>query len=141
MHGLQTIVFLSRSNSEAAAHLNASDPGRNEQRRAEADLAEALARIANDVFSAGPCDGCPDMEECDAEGASVTEAPQTVRRFPPDFSVIRHGDAAWALPLTANGRTVAGKVIPTGTPRYGLHYILTGTEGLAIAASLEAACK
>ena len=37
------------------------------------------------------------------------------------------------------GQTIAAKIIPPGTRRYGLHYILTGEEGLAIAASIEAA--
>ena len=122
MHGLQTIVFLNRNNREVAAHQNASDPGRNQQRRAEADLQEALSFL--DTV----------MQDLGTEEARQVSVP-----FPPDFSVIRHTDEVWVLPLTSNGQTIAAKIIPPGTRRYGLHYILTGEEGLAIAASIEAA--
>lgn len=148
MHGLLEIVFLNNANREARAHLNASDPGRKEQRRAEADLAEAIARISGALFGQADeqpeneCDGCPaiDLGLCDGKG-SENAAPVTgkANRFPPDFSVIRHADEVWVLPLTSTGQTIAAKIIPEGTRRYGMHYILTGDEGFAIAASIEAA--
>jgi len=124
MHGLQTIVFLNQNN-RARAHLNATDPGHREQRRAEADLAEAL-KFLDAVIGPAP-DG----------GGQLGD--QQRLNFPPDFSVTRHADEAWVLPLTSNGQTLAAKIIPPGTRRYGLHYILTGEEGLAIADSIRAA--
>lgn len=122
MHGLQTIVFLNRNNQEGAALANARDPGHNEQRRAEADLQEALSFL-----------------EAVMQDLGTEEARQVSAPFPPDFSVIRHADEAWVLPLTSQGQTIAAKVIPAGTRRYGLHYILTGEEGLAIADSIKSA--
>lgn len=131
MHGLLEIQFLNRNNREAAATNNARDPGHSQQRRAEADLAAAVANLF--AITGGDdavCEACPEKAECHTPVGT---------RFPRDFSVIRHSDEAWVLPLTSNGQTIAAKIIPDGTRRYGLHYILTGEEGLAIADSIASA--
>lgn len=130
MHGLLEIQFLNLNNREAAATNNARDPGHSQQRRAEADLEEALGHVASALFGRDACETCPEKAECHAPVDT---------RFPRDFSVIRHADEAWVLPLTSNGQTIAARVFPAGTRRYGLHYILTGEEGLAIADSIQAA--
>jgi len=106
---------------------NAADPGNIRAARAQADLDEAMRNLGRAL----------------AEAVAVDEeaGPTTQRRlnFPPDWSITRHADAYWALPLTITARTVAASIIPAGTPRYGLHYILEGEVGAAIAESLIAA--
>ena len=134
MHGLQEIIFLNRNNRQVAARQNASDPGHNNARRAEKDLSEALNFLDAVLSSLDECETCPEKAECESAAAE-----NKATRFPRDFSVIRHADEAWVLPLTSQGQTVAAKVIPAGTRRYGLHYILTGEEGLAIANSIASA--
>lgn len=119
MHGLCTLAYLN-ANANAAAEQNARDPGQNNARRAHAEMSEALSRV---IF--------------EAAAAVATETP---RNFPPEFSITRHGDNHWVLPLTGTARNVCDAVMPAGTPRYGLHYILHADElGNAIVESLRAA--
>jgi hypothetical protein len=106
MHGLQTIIFLNANNREAAATRNARDPGHNETRRAEADLADALAGL-NALLS-----GDPEPES----------SPQV--SFGTDFVFQVHGTEGWLLPISHRGREIASRIFPDGFRRYGLHYIL-----------------
>lgn len=106
MHGLRTIIFLNRNNREAAARLNASDPGHRETRRAEDDLAEAVARAL--VPEAGADQG--------------TTSPTT--EFGHDFFFQVHGTEGWLLPISNRGRDICNRMFPAGSRRYGLHYIL-----------------
>jgi len=134
MHGLPTLTFLNARYHEQ--HMsNAADPGNVRAARAQANLDEALNNLARSLDDAIAAD-----EAVTEVVAGVAEASQQRRlNFPPDWSITRHADAYWALPLTITARTVAASIIPAGTPRYGLHYILEGEVGAAIAESLIAA--
>ena len=134
MHGLSTLTFLNDRYHEQ--HMsNARDPGNVRAARAQVNLDEATRNLALALDRAIAADDA-------AAGilGGVAEASQQRRlNFPPDWSITRHADAYWALPLTVTARTVAASIIPAGTPRYGLHYILEGEVGAAIAESLIAA--
>lgn len=117
MHGLKTLSYLN-GNREAAEHAHAADPGRNAARAAEERLVEALAHVANSLEEYAML--------ADAEPGPQVEAIRRARA--PEWSVTRHGDEYWALPLTAQARTVAQAIIPPGTRRYGMHYILAADD-------------
>lgn len=121
MHGLQTLVYLNQNN-QAKHDQNARDPGNALGRRSHEALQEAVSRI----------------DAAFRETVTGKQVQKTVP-FPPDFSIIRHTDEYWVLPLTVKGRTIAGKMIPENTRRYGLHYILEGDLGKAIVDSIQAA--
>lgn len=110
MHGLQTTIWLNTNNREAAAYLNANDPGHANSRRAETELAEAVPRFKDLLV--------PDLQP---KGSVRTE--QTLS-FGPDFIFQAHGTEGWLLPISARGREIAGRMFPAGFRRYGLHYIL-----------------
>lgn len=105
MHGLSTIVFLNANNLEAAAIMNATDPGHSNARRAEAELAEAVSRLAEDAT------GHP-----------------TGTEFGNDFIFAVHDTEGWLLPINRKGRDIAARVFPDRFRRYGLHYILDLTS-------------
>lgn len=114
MHSLRTMAFL-HDNLASQARMNAADPGRTEATAAEARLMDALAHVA---------DALEDL-------ATEADSPQVeaVRRArAPEWSVTRHGDEFWALPLTGQARTLAQAIIPPGTRRYGMHYILAADD-------------
>lgn len=114
MHSLRTMAFL-HDNLASQARMNAADPGRTEATAAEARLMDALAHAA---------DALEDL-------AAAADSPQVeaVRRArAPEWSVTRHGDEYWALPLTGQARTLAQAIIPPGTRRYGMHYILAADD-------------
>lgn len=113
MHSLRTMAFL-HDNLAGQARMNATDPGRIAARAAEERLVEALAYVANSLEEYAVL--------ADAEPGPQVEAVRRARA--PEWSVTRHGDEYWALPLTAQARTVAQAIIPPGTRRYGMHYIL-----------------
>ncbi len=115
MHGLQTIVFLNANNREAAAQANARDPGHNETRRADADLAAAVQRVTELLDAAAPA-------ATEAEPSAAFPAP--VLAFGADFSFQAHGTEGWLLPISSRGREIASRMFPDGFRRYGLHYIL-----------------
>lgn len=116
MHGLNTLSYLN-ANAEAAAHNRAADPGNTRARSAEARLMEALAHVA-------------DVLEYIAEEADTPQA-ENIRRArapAPEWSVVRHGDEYWVLPLTGQARSLAQAIIPPGVRRYGMHYILPADD-------------
>ena len=125
MHGLQTIVFLNNANREAKAFLNATDPGHNQQRRAEADLATALDGVVTALNT--------------LTGGGVDEASEL--KAPSDFKITRHGSEFWVLPLTSFAQTAASRLTPPGTRRSGLFFILEGKDGQAIADTLASLNK
>jgi hypothetical protein len=126
MHGLSTLTFLNDRYHEQHTS-NAADPGRVRDARAQNDLDRALENLSRSI------------DEVIAADQGAVPEQQRRLNFPPDWSITRHADAYWALPLTVTARTVAASIIPAGTPRYGLHYILEGEVGAAIAESLIAA--
>ena len=114
MHSLRTMAFL-HDNLASQARMNAADPGHTEATAAEARLMDALAHVA---------DALEDL-------ATEADSPQVeaVRRArAPEWSVTRHGDEFWALPLTGQARTLAQAIIPPGTRRYGMHYVLAADD-------------
>jgi hypothetical protein len=117
MHSLRTMAFL-HDNLASQARMNATDPGRIAARAAEERLVEALAYVANSLEEYAVL--------ADAEPGPQVEAVRRARA--PEWSVTRHGDEFWALPLTAQARTVAQAIIPPGTRRYGMHYILAADD-------------
>lgn len=114
MHGLKTMAFL-HDNQAAAAHQRAADPGNTQARAAEERLMEALNHVA-------------DVIEEIAQEADSPQVESIRRARQPEWSVGRHGDEWWALPVTAQARTTALAIIPTGTRRYGMHYILDAND-------------
>lgn len=114
MHGLNTLSYLN-ANADAAAHARAADPGRVGARSAESRLMEALAHVA-------------DVLEAIAEEADSPQVEAVRRARAPEWSVARHGDEFWVLPLTGQARTLAQAIIPPGTRRYGMHYILPADD-------------
>lgn len=130
MHGIEEIIAIN-NNAAARTRLNAADPGRSRDRAADENLSKALDNLAEAI-----------VPYLDLAAANVSLASHSVgvlgdtAPFPPMFSIVWHAEEAWVLPLNARGLQTAEKAIPPGTRRYGLHYILEGEEGLAIAHSL-----
>jgi len=113
MHGLQTMAYLN-GNFQAQQHRRAADPGNNEQRSAADRLASALAYVADILDEAAI--------EADQACAGIRRARA------PEWSVQRHGDEWWVLPLSVTARTNAQAIIPAGSRRYGMHYILSADD-------------
>lgn len=114
MHSLRTMAFL-HDNLASQARMNAADPGHTATLAAERRLTEALASLAYAL----------------EDLATEADSPQVeaVRRArAPEWSVARHGDEYWVLPLTGQARTLAQAIIPPGTRRYGMHYILPADD-------------
>lgn len=115
MHGLRTLSYLNAAASQRARD-NAADPGHSRQRAAEERLTEALNHVA-DVLA----DVAAEIDAAELESV--------VRRArPPEWSVARHGDEYWVLPLTGQARALAEAIIPPRTRRYGMHYILPADD-------------
>ena len=114
MHSLRTMAFL-HDNLAAQARMNAADPGRTEATAAQARLMYALAHVA-------------DVLEAFAEEADSPQVEAVRRARAPEWSVARYGDEFWVLPLTGQARTLAQAIIPPGTRRYGMHYILPADD-------------
>jgi hypothetical protein len=133
MHGLNTLSFLNDRHHERMTS-NARDPGGRRARAAEAEIEDYADRAFAAGFAAAVVAGTlpPDFGDRDVD------ARQRSLNFPPNWSITRHGDEYWVLPLTVVARSAADAVIPEGTRRYGMHYILEGEIGEAIAASLSA---
>lgn len=130
MHGIEGIIAIN-ANTPTTARLNAADPGRSRARTAEEDLNQALDNL---VLALAPViNGQADSVCAAAQTGGIV---QSSTLFPPMFSIVWHPEEAWVLPLNVRGLQAAEKAIPPGTRRYGLHYILEGEEGLAIAHSL-----
>lgn len=127
MHGIEGIIAIN-ANPDALARLNAADPGRKQARTAEDDLNQALDNL---VAALAPVISCQAEPTAHTGGIAQSTTP-----FPPLFSIVWHDEEAWVLPLNVRGLQAAEKAIPAGTRRYGLHYILEGEAGLAIAHSL-----
>jgi hypothetical protein len=101
------------NNAVGAAEQRARDPGNRQQRDAENRLAEALAYVA---------EALDEVTQHTEERASIQRARQR------DWSVIQHSNDFWVLPITAAARGLAAAIIPLGTPRYGMHYILPADD-------------
>lgn len=128
MHSLRTMAFL-HDNLASQARMNAADPGRTEATAAEARLMDALAHVAD--AEARLMDARAHVADALEDLAAEADIPQVeaVRRArAPEWSVTRHGDEYWALPLTGQARTLAQAIIPPGTRRYGMHYILAADD-------------
>lgn len=126
MHGIEGIIAINATPA-TLDRLNAADPGRKQARTAEDDLNQALDNL---VAALAPVIGGQ------AESMDLVAHAQPTTPFPPLFSIVWHDEEAWVLPLNVRGLQAAEKAIPAGTRRYGLHYILEGEAGLAIAHSL-----
>lgn len=131
MHGIEGIIAIN-ANAATQARLNAADPGRKQARAAEDDLNQALDNL---VAALAPVINgqAGSMAIAAAHTGGIVKASSP---FPPLFSIVWNGEEAWVLPLNTRGLQAADKAIPPGTRRYGLHYILEGEAGLAIAHSL-----
>lgn len=114
MHSLRTMAFL-HDNLAAEERARAADSGNAQARAAEERLVEALAHVA-------------DVLEAFAEEADSPQVEAVRRARAPEWSVARYGDEFWVLPLTGQARTLAPAIIPPGTRRYGMHYILPADD-------------